>query len=496
MNPAELDDALARCHESPSIRNRLAEEASLFLQRKRYTDALRIFDAIVDFDDLDPAHYCNATWLVQKDNTHLDVDAARSRRYLAACLPHAPGNPAIFLNAAAVFTELDEIDEAISQLLHARERGLDITPFLSEPLFAPLTRHARWAELASPQPAAAPTPADARAVPAWAELLDAEEYAAFRALVIDHLRDWFLPFDERTIDEGRVEIKIDFVREVRRFELEPLARRCHETPRAQWKVHVTEWLRFAAGSPAPAPALPPRVTVSAESLEPETEAFVLRHVPGLADAWRGATREEIDELERRIERPLPRFYRWFLSKMGHDMGPLGWGRTDFTIGAVLERAEAGDANLMIGIAAEDIMPLDTLYDLDQPARDDAQVWNASGGPEAETFRERLVDAWLDEYRIDLMPSRRMGFVRGPRGDVLARLQPVMKTLGFEEPVPTGPFRGFFERDDAAMSFRSSLDDGELFIFSLGCADETITRAVLRVVAATPSLTIEMTSLEM
>jgi hypothetical protein len=34
----------------------------------------------------------------------------------------------------------------------------------------------------------------------------------------------------------------------------------------------------------------------------------------------------------------------------------------------------------------------TLYDLDLPARDDAQVWNASGGPETETFRECLVES--------------------------------------------------------------------------------------------------------
>jgi len=496
MKPAELDDALARRHESASIRNRLAEEASSLLQRKRYTEALRIFDAIVDFDDLAPAHYCNATWLVQKDNTQLEIDAARSRRYLAACLPHAPGNPAIHLNAAGIFAELADIEEAISQLLLARERGFDVTPFLAEPLFAPLTRHARWSELASPEKAAAPAPVAARSVPAWAAFLDAGEYAEFHALVIAHLNEWFLPFDEGTIDEGRVEIKIDFDRKVRRFELESLARRCHETPRPQWKVHVTEWLRFAAGPPAPAPALPPPVTASAGSLEPETEAFVLRHVPGLADAWRGATTEEIDELERRVGRPLPRFYRWFLSKMGHDMGPLEWARTDFTIGALLAQAQTGDANLVIGVADEDIMPLDTLYNLDLPARDDAQVWNASGGPEAETFRERLVEAWLDQFRIDLMPSRRMGFMRGPRGEVLARLEPVMKKLGFEKPVPTGTFRGFFERDDAAMSLRSSLDDGELFSFSLGCVDETTTQAVLRGVQATPSITIDVCSLEM
>jgi len=496
MNDDEIEDALARCHESAALRNRLADAAADFIQRKRYAEALRIFDAIVELGGLAPAHYCNATWIVQKDNTGLELDAARSRRYLAACLPHAPGNPAIHLNAAAVFTELGEIDDAISQLIAARDRGVDVTPFLGEPLFAPLRRHARWSELASRQKADAKTPAATGSVPAWAAFLDAEQFAELRALVVDHLREWFLPFDERTIDEGRVEIKIDFMRNVRRFELEPLARRCHETPRAQWKVHVTEWLRFAAGPPSPAPTLPPPVTVAADSLEPETEAFVLQHVPGLAAEWRGATPKEIDDLERRVGRPLPRFYRWFLSKMGHDMGPLSWGRVDFTIDAVRAKVEPGDANLIIGVAEEDIMPLDMIYDLDQPARDDAQVWNASGGPETETLRERFVEAWLEQYRIELLPSRRRGFVNGPRGEVLARIAPVMTTLGFDAPIPTGAFRGFFTRDDAAMSLRSSLDDGELFIFSLGCVDEVTTQAVLRAVQRAPSLTIEMSSLEM
>ncbi|XXX77491.1 hypothetical protein WMF30_01780 [Sorangium sp. So ce134] len=43
---------------------------------------------------------------MQDDNTHLGKDPERARRYLAACVPRGPENPAIFFNAACVAVEL------------------------------------------------------------------------------------------------------------------------------------------------------------------------------------------------------------------------------------------------------------------------------------------------------------------------------------------------------------------------------------------------------
>jgi hypothetical protein len=480
-DPAALADALERCRDSVPVRNQLGDLALQLMQRRRFHDALRVFDTIVELGDLEPAHYCNALWLVQRDNTQLEIDAARSRRYLAACLPHGAVNPAIHLNAAAVYAELDEPGEAIAQLLLARDRGIDVAPFLGEPLFARLTTHPRWSELGSVAPPSAPTTRASGPVPAWATVLDEAEYAAFRGLIDDHLRDWFLPHHRHALDDGRVDIKLGIVREVRRFELEPLARQCHRSPRAQWPVHISEWLRWAAGPPTPVPPPPPAVEVPADSLEPETEQFLLQYVPGLAESWRGATPEEIDELEHRIERPLPRFYRWFLGKMGHDMGPLRWPRTDFSIGAVLEAADSGDPNLMIGIHDEDIMPLDLYYDLDQPARDDAMVWNASGGPEAETFRERLWWSWVLRFRIAHMPSQRIAHIKGE--DALALLAGAMERLGFVQPIRTGRRHAIFARADAAMVVRASSDDSPLLMFHLGTRDETDMQRILRAIEA-------------
>jgi hypothetical protein len=42
-------------------------------------------------------------------------------------------------------------------------------------------------------------------------------------------------------------------------------------------------------------------------------AFFLRLVPQLSQQWRGATDDQIAEVEKIAGRPLPRFYRWFSS---------------------------------------------------------------------------------------------------------------------------------------------------------------------------------------
>ena len=133
----------------------LAIVAWHFITAKRYEDALRIYDAIVERRTLELSAYCNALWVVQQDNTGLPVDGERSRRYLRAALPHAPMNPAIHLNAACVLMELEEPDAAIAELVQAARRRVELTPHLEGPLFAPLRAHERWPEveaLAEPAP--------------------------------------------------------------------------------------------------------------------------------------------------------------------------------------------------------------------------------------------------------------------------------------------------------------------------------------------------------
>jgi hypothetical protein len=255
-NPALLEDALGRCEQSAALREDLAQCAFEMIKQARYSEALRIFDAIIEFGDLTLPHYCNALWVAQRDNTRLSVDAARSRRYLDACLLHAEANPAIHLNAACVFTELDEPDSAITQLLLAVQAQLDISAFLNEPLLATLKSHPRWALVESAAKSKSPTPSETpsvgesakRPLRAWASDFSAEDYTYFRGLIVNHLCEANVPFRDQSIDHGFVDVPLGR-NTVQRCELEFLARRCLSADRSFWKSYVGEYLRFAVRAP-------------------------------------------------------------------------------------------------------------------------------------------------------------------------------------------------------------------------------------------------------
>ena len=59
-------------------------------------------------------------------------------------------------------------------------------------------------------------------------------------------------------------------------------------------------------------------------MEPEMDRFLDELVPAARGTLAGATDEDIDRIEALAGLPLPRFYRWFLSRMGLNMGPFGY----------------------------------------------------------------------------------------------------------------------------------------------------------------------------
>ncbi len=135
----------------------LGDRAHALIREGKYVQAIAIFDEIVERADLPLEAYCNALWVVQHDNTKLPIDAARSRKYLATCVPFGASNPPIHLNAAGVCAELGEIEEAITNLVLAKRGGVDLTPYFDEPLFAPLRAHARWSEVTGESSVRRPT---------------------------------------------------------------------------------------------------------------------------------------------------------------------------------------------------------------------------------------------------------------------------------------------------------------------------------------------------
>src|SRR5690242_15687967 len=177
------------------------------------------------------------------------------------------------------------------------------------------------------------------------------------------------------------------------------------------------------------------------------EDFLLRVVPGLAEQWQGSTPDEIARIEGLAGRPLPPFYRWFLARMGQSMGPLAYAQVDFTARRVLtsyaEELVVPDPQfLLIGHNSDEMMPLHFFYDLDLPARDDARVTSRyveddDRHDQFETFREMLAYGALLSFRVDKMPQRCRVLLRGENPDIFSQLDPVMDSLGFTKPVPTG-----------------------------------------------------------
>lgn len=124
----------------------LASVGAFRLTAGDFPGALKLFDAAVE-GEVDARACANPLFAVQDDNHHLGVMPERARRYLAACLPHGPANPTIFLNAAFVFMELDEPERALEVLQQAKAAGVRVSAHRNERLFAPLRTHLAFAAL-------------------------------------------------------------------------------------------------------------------------------------------------------------------------------------------------------------------------------------------------------------------------------------------------------------------------------------------------------------
>ncbi|NMO21035.1 SMI1/KNR4 family protein [Pyxidicoccus fallax] len=233
------------------------------------------------------------------------------------------------------------------------------------------------------------------------------------------------------------------------------------------------------------------------------EALLLRVVPGLSEEWQGATPDEIERIEQLAGRPLPPFYRWFLSRMGKSMGKLTYPGLDFSASRVLtcyaeKRITPEPRFLFIAYNSDETMPLHVFYDLEAPARADALVtWGDTWGNVLhegfETLREMLAWGAVLSFRVGKMPQQCEGIITGEPVGFLSRFDSVMSRLGFTQPVPTGPYCRLYERPDAAMVCSSpsaaTFKGGQAF--TLGGVDEGALRRILGEIATEPSLEVEV-----
>jgi hypothetical protein len=235
----------------------------------------------------------------------------------------------------------------------------------------------------------------------------------------------------------------------------------------------------------------------ARELEPELERLLLRVVPDLDKRWRGADDHEIEHIEQLAGGPLPRCYKWFLARMGHDMGPLAFDSLDFSVAAVLRaRAEKLFAEphlLLIAYETNEAMPLHMLYDLSIRSLDDALVTkrHMRGGafhPQFDGLRELLGWGALSKWRVGTSEQQCVGLLADEDGEVVSRLVPVMTSLGFTSPFVTGEHCSLFERADATLITSAIPNEpATRHIFRIGGRDRGVLRSVLGEIALLTSL---------
>lgn len=230
-----------------------------------------------------------------------------------------------------------------------------------------------------------------------------------------------------------------------------------------------------------------------QDLEPEAEALFLRLHPDLPFHWGGASAEELARLQAIAGRPLPRFYRWFLHRMGREMGPVEYPTLDFSASRIIASYEqglvrAGRRFLLIGYETDEVMPLHVFYDFDYPSRDDARVVKLHflGGAihnMFDTFREMLTWGEFFQCRVDRLPRRCEGAFKGS-GEVVAELDPVMARLGFTKLIPTGQLCALYDRADAAMAISATprSPPSKYHFFDFGAATTGVLRRILGTIA--------------
>jgi hypothetical protein len=238
-------------------------------------------------------------------------------------------------------------------------------------------------------------------------------------------------------------------------------------------------------------------------VEADFEAFLKRVVPGCDEHWRGASEEEIEEIEDFVEEPLPAFYRWFLTRMGRSMGPLDSPHQDTSCKSIIMTYEQGLISpsphlLLIGIEPDEIMPMHVFYDLRKPARNDARVCSApaDGGYlqiEFETRREAMAWSLLLRTKISRSARQCKGTFSDSSCNIIPKLTPALANQDFTSPIQTGLFCAIFERSDATLIAMAPPHDDRPphLYFQIGANNEHTIRGLLGSIATDTSLEVKI-----
>lgn len=119
--------------------------AMKLVTKKKFADALALFDHLIGYEYVDTDTLVAATYAVSPSNNGMPIDRKRIERYVKAAIAHAEKDPALFYNTACLAFELGDAKTALARIRLAIDHGYPKPKQIEkDAVFAPLRKDPRF----------------------------------------------------------------------------------------------------------------------------------------------------------------------------------------------------------------------------------------------------------------------------------------------------------------------------------------------------------------
>jgi hypothetical protein len=120
-------------------------EAMELVTKKKWQDALALFDHLITYEYVETNTLVAATYAVLPSNNGAPLDRKRVARYVKVALAHAKEEPALFYNTACLAFELGDTKTALARIRLALKHGYPKPKQIEkDAVFAPLRKDPRF----------------------------------------------------------------------------------------------------------------------------------------------------------------------------------------------------------------------------------------------------------------------------------------------------------------------------------------------------------------